>query len=436
LDLQEETDRPSLFRRICRLLASVELWVVGGMVVVSIADPQFLLAAVITAALFWPLRRLAFGRWSLHTPGDLPIVLLLFMAVLSWWMTPLPQVTTPQVYRLLSGVALYYAIVNTSMTRQGLRRLVWLISLSGLALSLLAPLSVDWPLGKLPLIPAEIYQRFAVLVADSVHPNVIAGILALFLQVPLAWILFCWRELRGFEWALGALSLVGMSGVLLLSLSRGAWTAVALAVMALVVLRWRWGWVLVVLSLIAASAAIYWFGTARVLDVLIASKTVGSLNARLEIWGRAIDMILDFPFTGIGLGIFHPLADRLYPFLMFQPGHVFHAHNLFLQIAVDLGVPGLLAWAWTFLIATLSAGKVYHGGGKRQDPFLKALGAGLLASQIALLVHGMTDAVTWGMVRPAPLVWALWSIAVAASLYLGNSQAAGQRNAQLTASAP
>jgi putative inorganic carbon (HCO3(-)) transporter len=406
------------------------------MVMVSIADPQFLSAAVITAALFWPLRRLAFGRWSLRTPGDLPIVLLLFMAVLSWWITPLPQVTTPQVYRLLSGVALYYAIVNTSMTHQSLRQLVWIISLGGLALSLLAPLSVDWPLGKLPLIPAEIYQRFAVLVADSVHPNVIAGILALLLPVPLAWILFCWRELRGFEWVLGALSLVGMSGVVLLSLSRGAWMAIALAVLALVVLRWRWGWVFVVLSLIAASLEVYWLGAARVLDVLIASKTVGSMNARLEIWSRAIDMILDFPFTGIGLGAFQPLADRLYPFLMFQPGHDFHAHNLFLQIAVDLGVPGLLAWLWAFLVATLSAGKAYHGGNERRDPFLKALGAGLLASQIALLVHGMTDAVTWGMVRPAPLVWALWGIAVAASLYLRNSRAAGQRNAQLMASAP
>ncbi len=41
------------------------------------------------------------------------------------------------------------------------------------------------------------------------------------------------------------------------------------------------------------------------------------------------------------------------------------------------------------------------------------LGAGLLCSQLALAVHGITDAVTWGMVRPAPFVWAIWGLAVA-----------------------
>jgi putative inorganic carbon (HCO3(-)) transporter len=37
-----------------------------------------------------------------------------------------------------------------------------------------------------------------------------------------------------------------------------------------------------------------------------------------------------------------------------------------------------------------------------------------LGSQLALAVHGITDAVTWGMVRPAPLIWALWGLAIAA----------------------
>jgi hypothetical protein len=31
-------------------------------------------------------------------------------------------------------------------------------------------------------------------------------------------------------------------------------------------------------------------------------------------------------------------------------------------------------------------------------------------SQVALGVHGLTDAVTWGMVRPEPFVWILWGI--------------------------
>jgi hypothetical protein len=33
---------------------------------------------------------------------------------------------------------------------------------------------------------------------------------------------------------------------------------------------------------------------------------------------------------------------------------------------------------------------------------MAGLGAGLLHSQLALVLHGLTDAVTWGMVRLAP----------------------------------
>lgn len=414
------------FRRLGTKIASAELWVVGGMVLASIIDPRLLPAAVLTAAFFWPLRRLANGRWSLRTPADLAILALFILAVISLWITPWAQATRPQVYRMLSGMAVYYAIVNTCNTQPRLRQLLWIFSLGGLAVALFAPLSVDWPLGKLAFIPAGLYQRFHILVADSVHPNVIAGTLVLLLPLTLAWLLFDWRALKGYERAAGLIAAGCMSAVVLLSLSRGAWIAFGLAGLVLVGLRWRWGWAAVVLSLIAAALGIYWIGVERVLDLLIASKTVGSMNGRLEVWGRAIDMIMDFPFTGIGMGAFQPLADRLYPFLLFGPGKVFHAHNLFMQVAVDLGIPGLLAWLWVLGVAIFSAGKVYHAGRASNNTLITALGAGLLCSQIALIVHGLTDAVTWGMVRSAPLVWAIWGTALAAALQTRKPQTSGQ----------
>jgi putative inorganic carbon (HCO3(-)) transporter len=176
------------------------------------------------------------------------------------------------------------------------------------------------------------------------------------------------------------------------------------------------------------AAGSYWLGFERVLEALIASKTVGSLNGRLEVWSRAIDMVLDFPFTGIGMGAFQPLADRLYPFLMFGPGVVFHAHNLFLQVAVDLGIPGLLAWAWILAVMVFYAGKVYRAGRASKDRLITALGAGLICSQVALIAHGLTDAVAWGMVRSAPLVWAIWGTAIAAAL-LVHETGVGQNHA-------
>ena len=134
---------------------------------------------------------------------------------------------------------------------------------------------------------------------------------------------------------------------------------------------------------------------------------------------RAIFMAQDFPFTGVGMGTYSEVADLMYPFYLKGEGIIPHAHNLFLQIAVDLGTPGLIAWLASLGIVSFAAWKVYalKDSIEYESEWIVGLGAGLLCSQLALVVHGLTDAVTWGMIRPAPLVWALWGLAVATWLW-------------------
>jgi hypothetical protein len=76
-------------------------------------------------------------------------------------------------------------------------------------------------------------------------------------------------------------------------------------------------------------------------------------------------------------------------------------------------LPGLIAWLALFGLVSVGAWQVYRRGRASGDGWLAGLGAGLLASQVALAVHGLTDAVTWGT-RPAVLVWAVWGLAMAA----------------------
>ena len=130
-------------------------------------------------------------------------------------------------------------------------------------------------------------------------------------------------------------------------------------------------------------------------------------------------MAQDFPFTGVGMGTYSEVADLMYPFYLKGEGIIHHAHNLFLQIAVDLGLPGLVAWLASLGIVCYITWKVYASREwmEHYSRLIAALGAGLLCSQLALVVHGLTDAVTWGMIRPAPLVWALWGLAVATWLW-------------------
>ena len=180
------------------------------------------------------------------------------------------------------------------------------------------------------------------------------------------------------------------------------------------VLRFSWGWILLGLSTIAGILGIYSIGITKFLDFLSSSNTVSGVGGRQEIWSRAIYMIQDFSFTGIGMGSFGEVADLLYPFFLYTEGSIPHAHNIFLQIAVDLGIPGLIAWLAIWIAITFTAWQLFRVGYKRGNALAKGIGAGLFCSQVALIVHGFLDAVTWGMVRPAPIVWAIWGTSIAA----------------------
>ena len=383
------------------------------MIAASFIWLSLLPAAVITAAVFWFLRWIATGRCTKRTPVDGGMILLLVIVMVTLWATALPGKTIPQVYRLLTGMAFFYAIVNWCNTPKRLRFLLLGTVLAGVLLAIFAAVSVQWPVGKLAFISEQFYQKFSLLVSDTVHPNVLAGSLVLLLPIPLAELFFAWGKMGWPERIIYSEAVLVGLAVLALTQSRGAWIALGAGLLFLILLSWRWGWVIFLHLVILALVAINQRGMQWILEIAFSSRTINGWDGRREIWSRAIYMIQDFPFTGIGLGTFGEVADALYPLFSYSPGAISHAHNLFLQIAVDLGIPGLIAWLAILLVVIILSWKLYRYGRVHQDVQSAALGAGLLCSQLALVVHGMTDAVTWGMVRPAPLVWAIWGLAVA-----------------------
>jgi putative inorganic carbon (HCO3(-)) transporter len=317
------------------------------------------------------------------------------------------------VYRLLTGAGLYYATVNWATTRQRLRWLDYGVLAAGLALALSAPMVVTWSTLKFSALMAPVYNRFTILVQDTVHPNVMAGVLVILLPIPIAGLLFGWKEMRWSMRALTIISVGGMALVLGLSLSRGAWMGLGAVLIVFTLLRWKRGWVPVLLGCIVGIGAVYWVGISQTLNGLLVNSSLTGLDGRLEIWSRALYMIQDFPLTGIGMGSFGPVADAMYPFFLETPGSIPHAHNLFLQIAVDLGIPGLVTWLAILITSMALAWKLFRAGQDGGDKLATILGAGLLCSQAALAVHGFTDAVTWGMVRTAPFVWMIWGMTAA-----------------------
>ena len=58
-------------------------------------------------------------------------------------------------------------------------------------------------------------------------------------------------------------------------------------------------------------------------------------------------MIAAYWLTGIGPGT--AAFNQVYPRFMIAGTPAIHSHNLYLQLALELGVPGLLAFLWLLL---------------------------------------------------------------------------------------
>jgi putative inorganic carbon (HCO3(-)) transporter len=105
-----------------------------------------------------------------------------------------------------------------------------------------------------------------------------------------------------------------------------------------------------------------------------------------------------------------------------------HAHNLFLQVGIDLGLPGLIA----FLALLINTFTLLARALQRREAALDwALAAGSAGGLTAMLVNGIFDAPVWGT-RPAFVPWLL----VALSVQIGLRTAAHIQEIPERASSP
>ncbi|MCK4245121.1 MAG: O-antigen ligase family protein, partial [Candidatus Omnitrophica bacterium] len=126
---------------------------------------------------------------------------------------------------------------------------------------------------------------------------------------------------------------------------------------------------------------------------------------RLYCWRSCLSMTKDHPFFGVGLGNFR----YVYPKYMLGAAKVkfLHAHNIFFQIATEMGIPGLLVFLWllfNFFKATLS-----H---IQKDKYLRALNVGFSAGIIAILVTSLFHDIFHSR-QIATLTWYIIGMAIA-----------------------
>lgn len=402
-------------KSIIKFLASVEFWVVILLTAGTFIFYEIIPWAIGIALFFWPIRFLANGRISLRTPADGSVLLLLCIILIHWFFSPFPEVNHINMYRLILGILVYYAIVNYGTSRGRLTSLMAGIVLAGFALAVFALISVQWlRISKFPWMPLLGDQLSRIIVADPVHPNVMAGNIAILLPCALSLLIFAWVDLTNIQRLLILGAALFMGAIILLTQSRSGILSLLVLATLLISLRWRYAWLGFLSAFFLLAIGILFFIDEPLVNIIIGGNVALGWAERMDIWTRAIYMIQDHPLIGIGIGSFQYVFDSFYPSLHYASGQIVHAHNLLLQIAIDIGIPGLITWLATWLALTVAAWGLYLQGRKQGDNLFSALGGGLFVTQVVILFGGLLDAVTWGTIRSAPLVWVLWGIIAAA----------------------
>lgn len=402
--------------------------------------------------LFWLLRRAATGRWVTPTPYDLAIALLLLMVGLSLTVMSDISVSGPKIAGIVLGIALFYG--TSAYARQG--RSVWpivvFVLLTGTLMAVVGLVGGEWlpPFAFLNSARALLPWPGGVPGAAGgvINANELAGVLNW--TLPLMFGCFfaaVQRRTRGRAVAVALLvPAILFSGFMLVAtLSRGGLVAaiLGLVLVAAFYLSPRWRLVLAI-GLVVGFGVLGAYVSSR-LDQNIVGDAIG-LSGRLEIWSRALLGIADFPITGMGVNAFRHVVHALYP-LYGIPASIDlgHAHNHLLQAALDLGLPGLVAYLALWWISAGLLWVTYRRLRRRHatsHPYF-GLAAGLAGSLLAGWVFGIVDAVALGA-RPAFIWWLLLGLTAAvhyAVVYSGESlrhrhRRSSRQPAELPAVAP
>jgi putative inorganic carbon (hco3(-)) transporter len=388
------------------------LIVTGTGALLSVVWPSVAGIVGITIFIGYAVQYLLLRSKLYRTPANLSLLVLFCLVLVNPLVSVRPHVSFPVTMQTLIGISLVFAVSNWALDAQRLHTAMVVLTVTGLLLVIVAPFTVDWITDKYGFFPSMLYHRFLPLSQKLIHPNIIAGGAAVLFVTLTTYLRFAWPALRNAERA--AIGAVSFSLIMLIAAtqSRGALVATTVGSGAMVMLSMPRRWVILLTSLGLLLLLVIPNLLSVNLGVLLdSSASIRGATGRREIWLHALAVITDFPITGIGFHNFPVITDIFYPFLVANANQS-HAHNLFLQIAVDMGLTGLVAWLSCLILVFSSCVNGIQSLHDTDQPVLMGVCTGLFCGQVTMLLHGLTDAPLW-TTRPSLLIWVLWGMALA-----------------------
>jgi putative inorganic carbon (hco3(-)) transporter len=359
--------------------ASVQGWAKASIILLTI-----LAIGIFTIENLWKGK----GQW-LKTCLDWPIIALVVISLLSFLLS-LNQITSLHALSLLmSYIALFYLTVHVATSRIQLRVIVYVIlAISGF----IATFGLMKHSGHNPF-PwwdyKDVHAHSIFLSSTFGNKNHFAGYMEMSILL-ITGFAISQREFFN-RFALLAIVLIMVSSLILAS-SKAGWICITVGFVYMVLLMLKEN----ILSkkkiaLIFISGFIFVCLIAlssRSITVLIQStytKNTDLLEGRMKVWRGVMNMIVDYPITGVGPGNFATIYTQYYP-PGFSNRH-YRAHNDYLEFISEIGIPLFIIIIWMII-------NLYRTGIrklKNSSKLVRGTTLGALCGISAMLVHSFVD---------------------------------------------
>lgn len=340
------------------------------------------------------------------TPFDAGIALLVLLSAASIWASPDRGFSFYNYYNLMGRyILIYYLVINNIHSSTQVKRLMWSMLASAVVVSLYGFYQYFFgaTVSALEWVDGEQFPDLKMRVFSTLeNPNLLAGFLVTMMAIA-SGMGYKSDEIKS-KWMYSTLVIL-FGGCLILTYSRGAWLSViAIVAMYGVLCNRKIFWLLLLLPVIAFFA--HDTLLERIMSIMNPTDTSSTL--RLALWESTIAMIMNKPFLGIGWGAYWMVYPDYDFFINNANTKIFHAHNMYLNIAAEIGIPGLitfLAMMYGHLrlaLASIKGTAQYWSSG---------IMLGIVGAIFGLIVNGFTDYVLFN-IQLSMLFWLLNALIV------------------------
>lgn len=244
---------------------------------------------------------------------------------------------------------------------------------------------------RFPLLRRRMYSTLE-------NPNLLGAYLLMIISALSSFFLY---EKKGRRKYIFGIVLLVLLTCLALTYSRGAWVAAGGIVAGLAIFHdKRFG----LLFLLVPIGLLFYHGqiAERFLSLFRGDDT--SVDLRFALWESTRAMIEEHPLLGIGWGSYFLAYPDYNFFIQNDNVLIFHAHNMYLNMLAEVGIPGGLAFLAAFFAQGIIAYRIFKGG---ETAFDRAMGLGGMLAVILIAIISFGDHVLFSR----SVSFCFWSLA-------------------------